>query len=170
MRCNNKAHLSGDGLRVQGVDVLASGQHTRVADGVTAWSRLHIAALQASDEGTDLIVLHNLLKAELEVPAYRRVCVMSEAYKCSNEARLVFGLALIQEKQVRAAGGREGSAAQGTLQRVLIEASPLGQDGQPALADAAIQASAVCTTPRQSSRLKASPAQASMQGATGQNH
>ena len=46
--------------------------------------------------------------------------------------------------QVRAAGSLERGASQSALQGVLVKACPLGQDGEPALADAAIQASAIC--------------------------
>ena len=36
--------LGGDALGVQGMDVLASGQNSRVPDRVSTWTRLHILA------------------------------------------------------------------------------------------------------------------------------
>lgn len=40
-----EGRLGGDALGVQCMDVLASGKHSGVPDGVTPWARLHILAL-----------------------------------------------------------------------------------------------------------------------------
>ena len=45
--------LRGDGLGVQCMDVLASWQHTRVADGVASWAWLHIATLYTGHQIID---------------------------------------------------------------------------------------------------------------------
>lgn len=47
-------------LGVQGVDVLAGGQHARVTDGVTTGARLHVLAVQGLSQGAQLVVLDHL--------------------------------------------------------------------------------------------------------------
>jgi len=56
-----------NGLRIQGVDVLASGQDTGIADRVTARSRLDVLAGQSFTERAQLVVLHHLSETELDV-------------------------------------------------------------------------------------------------------
>jgi hypothetical protein len=42
------------------MDVLASGQHPRVPDGITTRTRLGVLAVKGLSESTELIVLHHL--------------------------------------------------------------------------------------------------------------
>ena len=49
------------------MDVFASGQDHRVPDRVSTWTRFHVATLQGLCEGSQLIVHHYLLQADLQV-------------------------------------------------------------------------------------------------------
>ncbi len=64
---SGNAHLGGDGLGVQGVDVLAGGQHVGVADGVTAGAGLHVLAVQGLNQGAQLVVLDHLWRRRATV-------------------------------------------------------------------------------------------------------
>mmetsp|Transcript_21009 Transcript_21009/g.46075 ORF Transcript_21009/g.46075 Transcript_21009/m.46075 type:complete len:1268 (+) Transcript_21009:731-4534(+) len=109
--------LGGDGLGVQGVDVLAGGQHHGVTDGVTTWARLHVLAVQGLSQGAQLVVLDHLLQAELQVA------------KGVNE--------------VLAVGAGKLSALQGAHPGVHVEARELHELGHEVGADAAVEAGAV---------------------------
>mmetsp|Transcript_27247 Transcript_27247/g.59503 ORF Transcript_27247/g.59503 Transcript_27247/m.59503 type:complete len:1448 (-) Transcript_27247:88-4431(-) len=61
----------GDRLGVQGVDVLAGGEHVGVADGVAAGAGEDVVAVERLLERAQLVVLHHLLQAELEVVELR---------------------------------------------------------------------------------------------------
>ena len=52
------------------MDVFASRQDKGVPDGVPSWARLDIPPLQCLLQSTQLIVLDNLLKAELQILEY----------------------------------------------------------------------------------------------------
>ncbi len=51
--------------------MLTCWQDTWVADGVTAWPWLHVLAVERLLERAQLVVLHNLLQAELQVAEQR---------------------------------------------------------------------------------------------------
>mmetsp|Transcript_45111 Transcript_45111/g.134702 ORF Transcript_45111/g.134702 Transcript_45111/m.134702 type:complete len:598 (+) Transcript_45111:1213-3006(+) len=107
----------GDGLRVERMDVLARGQHQRVADGVATGARQHVLAVQALDQGAKLVVIDNLRQAEVQV--------------------------LERLSQLQAVAPSKLSAAQRARERVLVQADPLGDGRLDAVANAAIEAGAV---------------------------
>jgi hypothetical protein len=71
--------LSGNRLGIQRMDVLSSGQHQRVADGVTSRARLHVLSIQCLRQGAQLVVFHHLLQAEVNVPT------QTEAQWCQTD-------------------------------------------------------------------------------------
>mmetsp|Transcript_24848 Transcript_24848/g.51326 ORF Transcript_24848/g.51326 Transcript_24848/m.51326 type:complete len:642 (-) Transcript_24848:1210-3135(-) len=56
-----------DGLRVEGVHVLAGREHVRVADRVAARTRDDVAAVEGRHKGAELVVSDDLLEAKLKV-------------------------------------------------------------------------------------------------------
>mmetsp|Transcript_118420 Transcript_118420/g.166465 ORF Transcript_118420/g.166465 Transcript_118420/m.166465 type:complete len:447 (-) Transcript_118420:2313-3653(-) len=98
---HDHGHVSGclrwDGVRVQGVHVLARRQHIRIADGVTARAWLDELAVEGANQASDLVVAHDFSEASLQVLEEGLQVVIADAI----EATLLKGLL------VRRAAGEE---------------------------------------------------------------
>ena len=70
LRGSNRG-TSRDRLRIQGVDVLTRRQNLRVTNRIPARARQDVPAVQSFRQGTELVVLDNLLQAKSEVVKQR---------------------------------------------------------------------------------------------------
>mmetsp|Transcript_11267 Transcript_11267/g.45615 ORF Transcript_11267/g.45615 Transcript_11267/m.45615 type:complete len:630 (+) Transcript_11267:424-2313(+) len=88
-----------DRLRVERVHVLAGGQDGGVPDGVAAWPRLDVRAIESFGERAELVVGDDLRQAELEVLEERRETgVFGSLREASIAERLAVGRLAAEER------------------------------------------------------------------------